>query len=115
MCNYFLSHYRSVIKDHILQSKQMGRRENKSMNCEGRVPFDLLLVRYTTIWNLYSSLHLNSLYSDAVIVAVLFKGCTVLCHPNSRLMDLNSVLDMDVCLHFLAYFPYFGVGREGGL
>lgn len=35
---------RSAIKDHILQSKQMGRRENKSMNCEGRVPFDLLLV-----------------------------------------------------------------------
>ncbi|CAG9096468.1 unnamed protein product [Plutella xylostella] len=35
---------RSVIKDSILQSKQMGRRENKSINFEGRVPFDLLLV-----------------------------------------------------------------------
>ncbi|CAH2267635.1 jg16926 [Pararge aegeria aegeria] len=35
---------RSVIKDSILQSKQMGRRENKSVNFEGRVPFDLLLV-----------------------------------------------------------------------
>ena len=35
---------RSVIKTHVLQSKQMGRRENKSINFEGRVPFDLLLV-----------------------------------------------------------------------
>ncbi|XP_063979553.1 DNA polymerase delta catalytic subunit isoform X2 [Diachasmimorpha longicaudata] len=35
---------RSVIKDQVLQSKQMGRRENKFVNFEGRVPFDLLLV-----------------------------------------------------------------------
>lgn len=35
---------KSVIKDHVLQNKQMGRRENKSVNFEGRVPFDLLLV-----------------------------------------------------------------------
>ncbi|XP_014486988.1 PREDICTED: DNA polymerase delta catalytic subunit isoform X2 [Dinoponera quadriceps] len=35
---------KSVIKDHVLQSKQLGRRENKSINFEGRVPFDLLLV-----------------------------------------------------------------------
>ncbi|CAG4908999.1 unnamed protein product [Colias eurytheme] len=35
---------RSVIKDSVIQSKQMGRRENKSINFEGRVPFDLLLV-----------------------------------------------------------------------
>nr|XP_021189577.2 DNA polymerase delta catalytic subunit [Helicoverpa armigera] len=35
---------KSIIKDSILQSKQMGRRENKSINFEGRVPFDLLLV-----------------------------------------------------------------------
>lgn len=35
---------KSVIKDSILQSKQMGRRENKSINFEGRVPFDLLLI-----------------------------------------------------------------------
>lgn len=35
---------KSVIKDSVLQSKQMGRRENKSINFEGRVPFDLLLV-----------------------------------------------------------------------
>nr|BAJ78754.1 DNA polymerase delta catalytic subunit [Tenodera aridifolia] len=35
---------RSVIKDTVLQSKQMGRRENKSVNFEGRVPFDLLFV-----------------------------------------------------------------------
>ncbi|XP_045785485.1 DNA polymerase delta catalytic subunit [Maniola jurtina] len=44
---YFLGrirNIRSVIKDSILQSKQMGRRENKSVNFEGRVPFDLLLV-----------------------------------------------------------------------
>nr|XP_018906217.1 PREDICTED: DNA polymerase delta catalytic subunit isoform X1 [Bemisia tabaci] len=35
---------RSVIKDQIIQSKQMGRRENKNINFEGRVPFDLLFV-----------------------------------------------------------------------
>nr|BAJ78755.1 DNA polymerase delta catalytic subunit [Blattella nipponica] len=34
----------SVIKEQILQSKQMGRRENKNINCEGRTLFDLLLV-----------------------------------------------------------------------
>jgi hypothetical protein len=33
-----------VIKNQVLQSKQMGRRENKFVNFEGRVPFDLLLV-----------------------------------------------------------------------
>lgn len=36
---------KSVIKDTVLQSKQMGRRENKHVNIEGRVPFDLLLVK----------------------------------------------------------------------
>lgn len=35
---------RSVVKDRVLQNKQMGRRESKSVNFEGRVPFDLLLV-----------------------------------------------------------------------
>ena len=36
--------YRSVVKDSVLQSKQLGRRENKNTNIEGRVTFDLLLV-----------------------------------------------------------------------
>jgi hypothetical protein len=36
--------FRSVSKDSMLQSKQMGRRENKKTNIEGRVVFDLLLV-----------------------------------------------------------------------
>lgn len=40
-----IKNIKSVIKDHVLQSKQMGRRENKSINFEGRVPFDLLLVK----------------------------------------------------------------------
>lgn len=35
---------KSVIKDSVLQSKQMGRRENKTINIEGRVLFDLLLI-----------------------------------------------------------------------
>lgn len=39
-----ITNIHSVIKDSVLQSKQMGRRENKSINFEGRVPFDLLLV-----------------------------------------------------------------------
>ncbi|XP_014229440.1 DNA polymerase delta catalytic subunit isoform X1 [Trichogramma pretiosum] len=39
-----IKNIKSVIKNTVLQSKQMGRRENKSVNFEGRVPFDLLLV-----------------------------------------------------------------------
>ncbi|KAJ3583701.1 hypothetical protein NHX12_015815 [Muraenolepis orangiensis] len=35
---------KSVLKDSNFQSKQMGRRENKIMNMEGRVQFDLLQV-----------------------------------------------------------------------
>lgn len=35
---------RSVIKEAVLQSKQMGRRENKSINIDGRCQFDLLMV-----------------------------------------------------------------------
>ncbi|CAG0882897.1 unnamed protein product [Cyprideis torosa] len=35
---------KTVVKDVMLQSKQMGKRENKSINIEGRVQFDLLLV-----------------------------------------------------------------------
>ena len=35
---------RSVIKETVLQSKQMGRRENKSINIDGRVQLDLLLI-----------------------------------------------------------------------
>lgn len=37
---------RSVIKETMIQSKQMGRRENKQVNFEGRVPFDLLFVLF---------------------------------------------------------------------
>lgn len=36
---------KSILKDINFQSKQMGRRENKSINMEGRVQFDLLQVR----------------------------------------------------------------------
>jgi DNA polymerase delta subunit 1 len=35
---------RSVVRETILQSKQMGKRENKVVNIEGRVQFDLLLI-----------------------------------------------------------------------
>ncbi|KAG0721764.1 DNA polymerase delta catalytic subunit [Chionoecetes opilio] len=35
---------RSIIRDSMLQSKQMGRRENKNINIEGRCQFDLLMV-----------------------------------------------------------------------
>ncbi|XP_057373980.1 DNA polymerase delta catalytic subunit-like [Daphnia carinata] len=35
---------KSAIKETMIQSKQMGRKENKSINIEGRVQFDLLLV-----------------------------------------------------------------------
>ncbi|XP_076387729.1 DNA polymerase delta 1, catalytic subunit isoform X3 [Megachile rotundata] len=39
-----IKNIKSVIKTKVIQSKQMGRRENKSVNFEGRVPFDLYLV-----------------------------------------------------------------------
>jgi len=34
----------SVVRNTTLQSKQLGKRENKSINIDGRVQFDLLLV-----------------------------------------------------------------------
>ena len=34
----------SIIKEKVIQSKQMGKRENKVINIEGRVQFDLLQV-----------------------------------------------------------------------
>ena len=36
----------SVLKDATFQSKQMGKRENKVLNIEGRVQFDLLQVKF---------------------------------------------------------------------
>jgi len=39
-----ISNTRSVIKETVLQSKQMGRRENKQINIDGRVTLDLLLI-----------------------------------------------------------------------
>ena len=46
---------RTVVKDSVLQSKQMGRRENKSINMEGRVQFDLLLVSSVYFLDFYES------------------------------------------------------------
>jgi len=34
----------SLVRTQTLQSKQLGKRENKSINIDGRVQFDLLLV-----------------------------------------------------------------------
>lgn len=54
--------FRSVIKEQVLQSKQMGRRENKHVNFEGRVPFDLLLVSTEDLkrnHNLFFVLNMN--------------------------------------------------------
>lgn len=34
----------STIRETMIQSKQMGRRENKQVNFEGRVPFNLMFV-----------------------------------------------------------------------
>uniref|UniRef100_A0A3B4AS68 DNA polymerase n=1 Tax=Periophthalmus magnuspinnatus TaxID=409849 RepID=A0A3B4AS68_9GOBI len=41
---FFAYRIKSVLKDLNFQSKQMGRRENKTINMEGRVQFDLLQV-----------------------------------------------------------------------
>lgn len=48
----------------MLQSKQMGRRENKHVNFEGRVPFDLLLVRglFRILDIKEQNLYLSSIY-----------------------------------------------------
>ena len=40
---------RSTVRVATLQSKQMGKRENKIVNIEGRVQFDLLQVRHTLL------------------------------------------------------------------
>jgi DNA polymerase delta subunit 1 len=39
----------STVRTQTLQSKQLGKRENKSINIEGRVQFDLLLVCYFSL------------------------------------------------------------------
>ena len=39
----------SVVRNTTLQSKQLGKRENKSINIDGRVQFDLLLVSHCAI------------------------------------------------------------------
>ena len=36
----------------VLQSKQLGRRENKQINLEGRILFDLLLVNSLFVFTL---------------------------------------------------------------
>lgn len=57
--------FRSVIKEQVLQSKQMGRRENKHVNFEGRVPFDLLLVSSKDLkrnYNLFVALYINVVF-----------------------------------------------------
>ncbi|PRD29445.1 UNVERIFIED_CONTAM: Pold1 [Trichonephila clavipes] len=41
-----MKNIRTVIKDSILQSRQMGKRQNKVINLEGRIQFDLLQVSY---------------------------------------------------------------------
>jgi hypothetical protein len=82
----------------MLQSKQMGRRENKTMNCEGRVAFDLLLVRPATI------LDSVQFFAFKIVILRCFLPCwlrdvmdalAVLCHPDSWLVGSNSVLDME--------------------
>lgn len=47
---------RSVIKESMFQSKQMGKRENKVINIEGRVQFDLLQVTLSAILYQFSGL-----------------------------------------------------------
>jgi hypothetical protein len=59
---------RSVSKDSMLQSKQMGRRENKRTNMEGRVIFDLLLV---------SEMHLNHKECSNFVFAGVDKGLQI--------------------------------------
>ena len=39
---------KSVMKTSTLQSRQMGKRENKIINIDGRVQFDLLQVNVTS-------------------------------------------------------------------
>ena len=39
-----VNNIKAMVKDSMLQSKQMGKREMKVINTEGRVQFDLLLI-----------------------------------------------------------------------
>jgi DNA polymerase delta subunit 1 len=39
-----LKDVKTTARTTVLQSKQLGRRENKQINLEGRILFDLLLV-----------------------------------------------------------------------
>lgn len=50
---------KSVLRDLNFQSKQMGRRENKTINMEGRVQLDLLQVSIN--------------YSNSIITSTVFK------------------------------------------
>ena len=65
----------------VLQSKQLGRRENKQINLEGRILFDLLLVR-----NLSNHYEINVYLSFQVLL---------------REYKLRSYTLNDVSFHFL--------------
>ena len=69
---------KSVIKDKLLASKQMGQRENKMVNTEGRIPFDLLLV-------LIRDYKLRSYTLNAV--SYHFLQVSNLMHPNHRIFS----------------------------
>ena len=80
---------KSVIKDSILASKQMGQRENKKINTEGRVPFDLLLV-------LIRDYKLRSYTLNAVsyhFLQVLVKILVVCLHANKDVRRTQGKLD----------------------
>ncbi|KAL4224603.1 DNA polymerase delta catalytic subunit [Mactra antiquata] len=69
---------RSIIKESTIQSKQMGKRENKVINIEGRVQLDLLQI-------LFRDYKLRSYSFNAVSFQMLFRDYKL------RLYSLNAV------------------------
>ena len=53
---------KSVVRESMMQSKQMGRRENKYVTIDGRIQFDLLQVCLT----FYSLFRISGCVSSAV-------------------------------------------------
>jgi len=83
----------SIVRTQTLQSKQLGKRENKSINIDGRVQFDLLLVNLRGCGT-YSSYTLLSWYSHTVVTAILtfiFQLCWILLASSSHLLQKKTL------------------------
>ena len=72
-----IRHIKSVIKESTIQSKQMGKRENKIINLEGRVMFDLLQVSEQSLLDILIVVS-SLVFCHVLILASSLVGCGVL-------------------------------------